>query len=189
MTALNVKDIFNDLHQIPEVGFQEFKTSAYLADKLEALGYEVTRNLGGTGVVGVVKGAEPGPVMLLRADMDALPFVIDGEHKAIHACGHDAHCSMVLAAASLLKDKVKRGTLKILFQPAEETLGGALAIINAGVLEDVDFAVGLHIRPVQDLPFGKLSPAVHHSSSTFANINRLVSFHRQYIIRPVLLQI
>lgn len=170
MTALNVKDIFNDLHQIPEVGFQEFKTSAYLADKLEALGYEVTRNLGGTGVVGIVKGAEPGPVMLLRADMDALPFVIDGEHKAIHACGHDAHCSMVLAAASLLKDKVKRGTLKILFQPAEETLGGALAIIDAGELEDVDLAVGLHIRPVQDLPFGKLSPAVHHSSSTFANI-------------------
>ena len=170
MTALNVKDIFNDLHQIPEVGFQEFKTSAYLADKLEALGYEVTLNLGGTGVVGIVKGAEPGPVMLLRADMDALPFVIDGEHKVIHACGHDAHCSMVLAAASLLKDKVKRGTLKILFQPAEETLGGALAIIDAGVLEDVDLAVGLHIRPVQDLPFGKLSPAVHHSSSTFANI-------------------
>ena len=65
MTALNVKDIFNDLHQIPEVGFQEFKTSAYLADKLEALGYEVTRNLGGTGVVGIVKGAESGPVMWL----------------------------------------------------------------------------------------------------------------------------
>ena len=83
---------------------------------MEALGYEVTRNLGGTGVVGIVKGAESGPVMLLRADMDALPFVIDGEHKAIHACGHDAHCSMVLAAASLLKEKVKRGTLKILFQ-------------------------------------------------------------------------
>ena len=79
--------------------------------------------------------------MLLRADMDALPFVINGEHKAIHACGHDAHCSMVLAAASNLKDKIKKGTLKILFQQGEETLKGALAVIDAGVLEDVDIAV------------------------------------------------
>ena len=170
MAILNVKDIFHDLHQIPEIGFQEFKTSAYLADKLRELGYKVTTNVGGTGVVGVVKGAEPGPVMLLRADMDALPFVINGEHKAIHACGHDAHCSMVLAAASNLKDKIKKGTLKILFQQGEETLKGALAVIDAGVLEDVDIAVGLHIRPVQDLPFGKLSPAVRHASSTFAKV-------------------
>lgn len=170
MAILNVKDIFHDLHQIPEIGFQEFKTSAYLADKLRELGYKVTTNVGGTGVVGVVKGAEPGSVMLLRADMDALPFVINGEHKAIHACGHDAHCSMVLAAASNLKDKIKKGTLKILFQQGEETLKGALAVIDAGVLEDVDIAVGLHIRPVQDLPFGKLSPAVRHASSTFAKV-------------------
>ena len=130
MAILNVKDIFHDLHQIPEIGFQEFKTSAYLADKLRELGYKVTTNVGGTGVVGVVKGAEPGPVMLLRADMDALPFVINGEHKAIHACGHDAHCSMVLAAASNLKDKIKKGTLKILFQQGEETLKGALAVAD-----------------------------------------------------------
>ena len=76
MAILNVKDIFHDLHQIPEIGFQEFKTSAYLADKLRELGYKVTTNVGGTGVVGVVKGAEPGPVMLLRADMDALPLLL-----------------------------------------------------------------------------------------------------------------
>ena len=170
MTTLNVKEIFNDLHQMPELGMQEYKTSAYLADAMEKLGYNVTRNVGGTGVVAIEKGEEEGPVLLLRADMDALPYTIDGKQVAIHACGHDAHSAMLLAAASVLKGKIKRGTLKILFQPAEETLVGALGIIDAGVLEDVDMALGLHIRPVQDIPFGTLSPGVKHSSSTFVKV-------------------
>lgn len=85
MPVLNVKEIYHDLHQIPELGFQEFKTSAYLADALEKLGYQVTRNVGGTGVIGEIKGSEPGPVLMLRADMDALPFIINGEQKCIHA--------------------------------------------------------------------------------------------------------
>lgn len=170
MTTLNVKDIYNTLHQMPELGHQEFKTSAYLADELGKLGYAITRNIGVTGVVGEIKGTEPGPVLLLRADMDALPFTIDGKQVCIHACGHDAHSSMLLAAASVLKDKVKRGTLRILFQPAEETLTGALSVIAEGVLNDVDMALGLHLRPIQDIPFGTMSPAVKHASSTFASI-------------------
>lgn len=170
MTVLNAKDIYQDLHQIPEVGFQEFKTSAYLADALEKIGYKVTRNVGGTGVIGEIKGSEPGPVLMLRADMDALPFVINGEHRNIHACGHDAHCSMVLAAASELYGKIKRGTLRILFQQGEEVLNGALSVIKAGAIEDVDIMLGLHIRPIQDIPYGTLSPAVKHASSTFAKI-------------------
>ena len=170
MNKLDPRKIYDDLHQIPELGFEEFKTSAYLADKLEALGYKVTRNVGGTGVIGEIKGAEPGPVLMLRADMDALPFLIDGVKKNIHACGHDAHSAMLLAAAAELVDKVKRGTLRILFQQGEETLKGALAIIDAGVLEDVDIALGLHIRPVQDIAFGEMSPAVRHAASTFVNI-------------------
>ncbi len=170
MTALNVKELYHDLHQMPEIGMEEYKTSAYLADAMEKLGYDVTRNVGGTGVVAIEKGEADGPVLLLRADMDALPFVINGEQVNIHACGHDAHSAMLLAAASVLKGKIKRGTLKVLFQPAEETLKGALAIIDAGVLEDVDMALGLHIRPVQDIPYGTLSPAVKHSSSTFVKV-------------------
>ena len=108
--------------------------------------------------------------MMLRADMDALPFVIDGEKKNIHACGHDAHSAMLLAAASELVGKVKRGTLRILFQQAEETLKGALAVIDAGVLEDVDIALGLHVRPIQDIAYGEMSPAVRHAASTFVHI-------------------
>lgn len=171
LKEIDVIATYDELHKIPELGFKEFKTAAYLADKLEELGYAVTRNVGGTGVVGIIKGKEDGPVMMLRADMDALPYVIDGKDVAIHACGHDAHSSIVLAAAAQLREKIKKGTLKILFQQAEETLKGALAVIDAGVIDDVDLALGVHIRPIQDAPFGKMAAAVKHASSTFINIS------------------
>lgn len=164
--------IFRELHEMPELAMQEFRTSAYLADHLEALGYEVQRGVGGTtGVVGVVKGAEEGPVVLLRADMDALPFVIDGKKCAIHACGHDSHSAVVLAAASRLKDQVKKGVLKILFQPAEEACTGAIAMFEAGVLDDVDYALGAHIRPKQDLPFGTMCSGISHVAATTLKVD------------------
>ncbi len=162
-----------ELHEMPELGLKEFRTSAYVAEKLQALGIETQTNVGGTtGVVGIIRGTEPGPVVLLRADMDALPFKIDGKDCAIHACGHDAHTAMLLAAASRLVGKVRRGTLKLLFQPAEETLKGAPAMIKAGVLDDVEYAVGAHIRPIQDVPAGKICAAVRHTASatTFVTI-------------------
>lgn len=166
MTIYDPVSLRRDLHEMPELGLQEHRTAAYIADKLRAIGIETETNVGGTtGVLGYIRGTEPGPVVLLRADMDALPFTIDGKDCAIHACGHDSHSAMLLAAASRLVGKVRRGTLKLLFQPAEETLNGAPAMIEAGVLDDVDIAVGAHIRPVQDVPAGKLCAAVRHTSS------------------------
>ena len=168
MSKLDVVEIWKELHRMPEPGMKEFKTGAYLADALEKLGYEVTRGVGKTGVVGVVRGKEPGPVVMLRADMDALPFKNeDGSTEYVHACGHDSHSAMVLTAAAELVDKVKKGTLKILFQPAEETLEGALAVMKDGAIDDVDIALGLHVRPVQDIPAGTCCAAVRHSASTF----------------------
>ena len=159
--ALNVVEIWRDLHKTPELGFEENKTSAYLAEALEKLGYAVTRGVGKTGVMGVIRGAEPGPVLMLRADMDALPFRNDdGSIEAVHACGHDSHCAMVLAAASELADRVRRGTLKILFQPGEETLHGALEVLKSGAVDDVDIALGCHVRPIQDIPTGTCAAAV-----------------------------
>lgn len=169
--ALNVVEIWRDLHKTPELGFEEEKTSAYLAEALEKLGYAVTRGVGKTGVMGVIRGAEPGPVLMLRADMDALPFRNDdGSIEAVHACGHDSHCAMVLAAASELAGRVRRGTLKILFQPGEETLHGALEVLKSGAVDDVDIAPGRHVRPIQDIPTGTCAAAVRHTSSTFADI-------------------
>ena len=140
-----------DLHQIPELGFNEHKTSDYVAAKLKEMGLEPIRGIGGTGVVAYIDGTEPGPTVMLRADMDALPFVIDGKDACIHACGHDSHTAMVLATAAKLIGHVKKGRVKLFFQPAEETLFGALKSYDDGVLDDVDYAFGAHVRPIQHI--------------------------------------
>lgn len=163
---------------MPETGWREFRTAAYLAGKLREAGFEVMTGLAGTGVVGKLRGAAPGPVLALRADMDALPFVIDGQPCAIHACGHDAHCAMVLAAAlEVARKTVRRGTLKILFQPAEELDEGALKMVEAGVIDDVDWLFGMHLRPIQELRHGQATPALLNGSNYLvqAEIHGLVA--------------
>ena len=161
-----VLQAYEDLHQIPEVGFEEVKTSAYLAEKLHSFGYEVTTGYGGTGVVGKLKGKEAGPKVGLRADMDALGHEIDGQKVAIHSCGHDAHSSMVLAAAEeLAKKGIDRGEVQILFQPAEECLFGAIRMIEDGAGKDLDMLFGIHLRPGQEAKLGQITPALHHGSS------------------------
>lgn len=163
---LDPVELWKDLHAMPELAMQEVKTAAYVAKTLQNLGIETQTQLGGTtGVMGIIRGTEPGPVVMLRADMDALPFTIDGKECAIHACGHDSHTAMLLAVASQMKDQVKKGTLKLLFQPAEEAITGALAMVKAGVMEDVDYVLGSHIRPIQDVEAGKVCPGINHAAS------------------------
>lgn len=159
---------FNYLHQIPELGFEEYKTSAYIGDALEAAGFQVQRNVGGTtGIVALLDSGKPGPVVALRADMDALGHMIDGRLEARHTCGHDGHSSVVLTAAEeiLAEGLVKRGKLKILFQPAEELGTGAIALTEAGVLDDVEMLFGFHLRPLEECPKGKAAPAMYYSAS------------------------
>jgi amidohydrolase len=144
-----------DLHRHPEIGFQEHRTAGIVAERLRAAGFEVRTGVGGTGVVGTLRGgAGDGPVLLLRADMDALPIHEETEHGfastvpgAMHACGHDAHVAIGLAVAERLARSRERwrGTVRYLFQPAEEGLGGAAAVIADGVLDGVDAALGLHV--------------------------------------------
>ena len=163
-----VLDLFGKLHLIPEKGFEEYKTSRLLADELKACGYEVTENVGGkTGIIGILDSGVPGPTLALRADMDALEYVIDGVTVNRHTCGHDAHSSMVMATAKrAIEDGIKKGKLMIVFQPAEEKLYGAISMIESGLLDDVDEMFGIHIRPVDDTCLGKATPAVWHSAST-----------------------
>lgn len=163
-TILDPVNLWKDLHAMPELGMKEYKTAEYIRNALTSLGIE-WEAVGETGTVGYIRGREAGPTVLFRADIDALPFKIDGQPCAIHACGHDSHAAMLLATASRLVGEVKKGTLKLCFQPAEELCTGALAMLDAGVLDGVDYALATHIRPVQDLKAGTICSGVCHSAS------------------------
>jgi amidohydrolase len=147
-----------DLHRHPELMFQERRTARVIAQRLRACGLEVRAGVGGTGVVGLWRGRRDGPVLGIRAEMDALP--IDEErgrpHGSVspglmHACGHDAHMAMALGAARYLSGRGADlgGAVKFIFQPAEEGGAGGLRMIREGVLEDpvVDRVLALHVLP------------------------------------------
>lgn len=159
-----------DIHEHPELSGDEVRTSALVAAHLKALGMEVTTDVGGHGVVGILKGGKPGPVVALRADMDALPVAeqVDLPFKStvratyrgqsvgvMHACGHDNHVAILMGAAEVLAGMKATlpGTVKFIFQPAEEGApngeGGAAPMIRAGVLNGpkVDAIFGLHVFP------------------------------------------
>ncbi|MEN8191084.1 MAG: amidohydrolase, partial [Thermodesulfobacteriota bacterium] len=145
-----------DFHQHPELGFNEHRTARVVETYLQKLGL-ATKRVAGTGVVALLEGSEPGPTLMLRADMDALPVQEENDLDyasatpgIMHACGHDAHMAMLLVAAKILV-KIKsqlKGTIKFVFQPNEE-VAGAIHMISEGVLENprVDAGVGIHVWP------------------------------------------
>jgi amidohydrolase len=157
--------IRRDLHRIPETAYTEKKTAAYVGDYLNSLGLKVQTGIAQYGVVGLLETDRPGPTVLIRADMDALPLKEDtgldfaSEHDGVmHACGHDAHMTMVLGAATVFT-KIQNelaGNIKFLFQPAEEGPGGAKPMIEAGVMENpkVDYSIGCHVW--HDIPEGTI---------------------------------
>jgi amidohydrolase len=159
-------DTRRDLHRIPETAYTEKKTSAYVTDYLKKEGLDVQTEIAEYGVVGLMDTGKPGPTLMIRADMDALPLDEDtglafaSEHEgAMHACGHDSHMTMVLGAATVFK-KIKNeliGKIKFLFQPAEEGPGGAKPMIDAGVMENpkVDYSIGCHVWP--QIPEGMIA--------------------------------
>ena len=153
------------LHSIPEPGFREYKTAQWIYQKLLDSGISVCR-LGETGILGRVDGRRSVPVIALRADMDALPFrQPDGTTVCRHACAHDAHCTMVLAAAAYYAEHgLETGTVYFLFQPGEETLHGAEAVLKCG-LPRLDGMIGIHVRPQSEMEIGHATPALLHNAS------------------------
>ncbi len=151
------------LHQKPELGFREFLTAEFLTQKLQEWGIEHETGIAKTGIVATIRGSRPGKVFAIRADMDALPIQeqnkvpYKSQHDGImHACGHDGHTAIALGTAYYLSQHRDdfAGTVKIIFQPAEEGLGGAEPMVEAGVLKnpDVDAIIGLHLW--NQLPLG-----------------------------------
>jgi amidohydrolase len=188
-----VIDWRRDIHQNPELGNREFKTAAKIATHLRKLGIEVTENVAHTGVVGLLKGDHPGKVIGLRADIDALPVTerndlpfkstvkstfMGNEVGVMHACGHDTHTAILMGVAEVLsknKDKI-HGTVKFIFQPAEEGApqgeeGGAALMIKEGVLKnpEVDAIFGLHIN--SQTPVGMIR---YKPEGTMASSQRFV---------------
>jgi amidohydrolase len=188
--------LYRDLHAHPELAFAEHRTAGIVAERLRGLGYRVTTGVGGTGVVGVLENGD-GPTVLLRADMDALPVeeqtglpyasaerAIDASGREVpvmHACGHDLHVTCLLGAAAELAAQADanawRGTLMLVFQPAEETGEGALAMISDGLYDRFatpDVVLGQHVMP---LPAGVLGV---HAGPAFAAADTLrVVLHGQ----------
>ncbi|WP_144893098.1 amidohydrolase [Flavobacterium tiangeerense] len=189
-----VVDWRRDFHQNPELGNREFKTAEKIATHLRSLGIEVQTGIAKTGVVGILKGGKPGPVVALRADMDALPVServnlpfaskATGEYNGtnvgvMHACGHDTHVAMLMGTAEILasvKSEIK-GTVKFIFQPAEEgppegEEGGAELMVKEGVLNNpkVDVIFGLHINAQTEVGQIKYRPKGTMASSDWFTI-------------------
>ena len=155
--------IRRDLHAHPELAFQETRTAGVVAAELTRLGIPHRTGVGGTGVIGTIAGTRPGPTLILRADMDALPILEQtGLAYAstvlgrMHACGHDIHTATLLGAAAVLAGMADglAGSVRLVFQPAEEIGTGARAMIADGVMDGADFAIGFHNYP--GMPVGRL---------------------------------
>ncbi len=161
-----LQEIRRDLHKHPEISNEEKKTAEIIAEELRKMGIsDIKENVNGHGIIAEIHGAGDGKIVALRADMDALqikeetglPYKSESE-GLMHACGHDAHMTMVLGAARLLNEKKDelKGNVRLIFQPAEEItpMGGSRGMIAGGALDNVDAVFGLHVWP--DLPLGKV---------------------------------
>jgi amidohydrolase len=154
-----------ELHAMPELGFKENETAEYLRERLDALSVDrLQTGVAGTGIVADIKGGRPGRAVMVRADMDGLPLTEADDlpfrstrRGAMHACGHDVHMAVALEVARAMADNRKElpGTVRFVFQPAEEIAGGAKPMIDAGVLDGIDRVVGLHVWA--GLPTGQVS--------------------------------
>lgn len=170
-------EIRRDFHMYPELSQEEFRTSEQICKYLDSWGIEYDKNVADTGVVAIIRGPEGGKTVGARADIDALPIVEinDLAYKSknpgvMHACGHDIHTTIHLGVAKILKSMEKdlRGSVKIFFQPAEETIGGADRMIQEGYMENpkVDSILSLHVLPSIDaghiqLKYGKMNAATN----------------------------
>lgn len=160
-----LQSVFNHLHTHPEISWEEVETTKYIVNLLSEIGLEPKTFDDCTGLY--VEMGQGKPVIGLRTDLDALWQEVDGVSQAIHSCGHDGHMTMVIGAAIILKEMslTMKGTIRILFQPAEEKGQGAIRFVEKGLVDDVDYLFGVHVRPNQELKDGMFAPAIIHGAA------------------------
>ncbi|MDM5186852.1 M20 peptidase aminoacylase family protein [Bacillus sp. DX4.1] len=161
-----LNEIFQYLHENPEISWKEYNTTAYITKFLEEEGisYKVFDDC--PGVVAEIGSGKP--VIAIRADMDALWQEVDGEFKANHSCGHDAHMTIVMGLILRLKNvEWQKGTVRFIFQPAEEKGSGALKMVEKGAIDDADFLFGVHLRPIEELSLKQAAPSIRHGAADF----------------------
>ena len=162
--------VFNHLHANPEISWEEHETTAYIKSLFKKQDCRITTFEDSTGLV--VDVGQGKPVVALRADMDALWQEVDGSFQANHSCGHDAHMTIgVGALLTILENRTpEKGTYRFIFQPAEEKGTGALAFADKGIVDDVDFLYGMHLRPIEELRDGQFAPAIQHGAAKFIQV-------------------
>lgn len=160
-----LKEVFTYLHSHPEISWKEQNTTNYIKQLLESYGFAPHLIEGSTGLY--VEIGHGKPVIGLRTDIDALWQEVDGVFKANHSCGHDGHMTMAIGTLLLLQKlhNPENGTIRVLFQPAEEKGQGALHFIDKGLVDDLDFLFGVHVRPIEELQDGTFSPAIYHGAA------------------------
>ncbi|ARK32277.1 M20 peptidase aminoacylase family protein [Halalkalibacter krulwichiae] len=158
--------IFDHLHSHPELSWKEEKTTAYIKQLLEQEGVVVRTFPDCTGLVAEIGSGMP--VVAVRADIDALGQEVNGVIQANHSCAHDAHMTIAIGVLlTLRKQELPKGTVRFIFQPAEEVGNGALKMVEKQVVDDVDYLYGVHVRPVQELKGGQATPAIIHGAGLF----------------------
>ncbi|MCM3610360.1 amidohydrolase [Planococcus sp. MERTA32b] len=160
-----IQEYFDHFHANPEVSWKEFKTTRKLQDIMNELGvrYNIFDDL--TGLIAEI--GEGDEIVAVRADIDALWQEVGGTMQANHSCGHDANMAMVLGALLYLRNETLTKRVRFIFQPAEEQGNGSLSMIERGAVEGVSHLFGVHLRPAEELPLGKVSPALHHGAGIF----------------------
>ena len=156
---------FAHFHANPEISWKEVETTKKIAEILTEMNVQHRTFDDVTGVVAEIGTGDR--IIAVRADIDALWQEVDGVFRANHSCGHDANMSMVLGALSYLQERQVGSRIRFIFQPAEEKGNGAKSMIERGAIDGVSHLFGVHLRPQEETPFGKISPAIHHGAALF----------------------
>ncbi|MEW9500790.1 amidohydrolase [Jeotgalibacillus marinus] len=164
---MKLLEIFDTLHSIPEVSWEEKNTTKFIEKFLKENNINVERFPHHTGLIAEVGSGKP--VIGIRADIDALWQEVDGKMRANHSCGHDAHMTIAIGVLLALKQEEAslKGTIRCLFQPAEEQGNGSLSVVQTGFVDDMDFLFGVHLRPKEELALGKSAPSLRHGAAIF----------------------